>query len=119
MKTIRIGALTAMLAAGAAIGLAGPANADWTDGTYSWAVIDAPAGLRSVSDTGIWEVTSCGPACKHATTPKGTFTFHLDGNTWSDERVPPGAHTVDNNSLVRTMNFPDGGTTHIQLTKIN
>jgi hypothetical protein len=82
----------------AAIGLAAPAAADLTDGTYQ--ANYERAGSHP------WVVISCGAECKSIQWDNGektgTDTYHLSGNTWTME-APSGkfnvVKTIDNTTL--------------------
>ena len=93
--TIRGLAVGAVLA-GCAIGLAGPACAELTDGTYTVDYIGHP------SDSKTLVVNSCGDGCKHTqivgADPAG-LDFHLQGNTWSGQADPETTVTIDNETL--------------------
>lgn len=98
MNIGRYAAWTALLAA-ASIGLAGPANAEWTDGTYAYTDPDSPGQTLST-----WVVSSCGAGCKHVEVPEtgGQLEFHLQGSAWSQTAppLPSGCtYTLDDGSL--------------------
>jgi hypothetical protein len=92
--TIRGLAVGAVLA-GCAIGLAGPASAELTDGTYTLDYIGHP------SDSKTMVVISCGDGCKHMQivgADPGGVDFHLQGNTWTG--LSSGTVvTIDNDAL--------------------
>ncbi len=120
MKTIRIaGAATALIGAG--IGLAGPANAELTAGTYDGAYINASGGELK----GEWVFTSCGPNCLSVPTQNGARELRLQGNTWTsvvNETLDDGTTiactmTIDNNTLTGSDNGCGLGNYQIRLTK--
>lgn len=104
MATITRRLAVGAVLAGAAILLAAPASADLTDGAYQ-ANFDSGGGSQR------WVVTSCGAGCKSVQWTGeqgggGTFTYHLNGNTWTTG--PMGEHTtvvmtIDNNTLAGTQ----------------
>lgn len=87
--------------AGCAIGLAGPASAELTDGTYQ---------LTYVADGGPpprpMVVTSCGDGCKHTQIvgPYNASEFHLQGDTWTAPSADGSLMTIDNNTLAGSAN---------------
>ena len=109
MTTSLRGLAAGVVLAGCAVGLASPASAELTDGTYqlTWAGDPAPSkGLV---------VTSCGEGCKHTQMVGAAepVDFHLQGNIWTpvDAAAPV---TIDNNTLAG-VNSGDA----FQLTKIS
>lgn len=105
MKTMRIAALAATLA-GAAVGLAAPASADLTPGTYQFTVIES--SFLKPGPVATWVATSCGTDCMQVnqTAPGAqeevNLEFHRDGATWTavhDMGSIPTKVTVDNGSL--------------------
>ena len=100
MRSTRIPILAA-IAGAAAVGLAAPASADLTDGTYQ--------ANYDVAGSHPWVVTSCGAGCKSIQwdngEKSGTDTYHLNGNTWT-VGAPTGKYnsvkTIDNNTLAGT-----------------
>ncbi|NDJ91395.1 hypothetical protein [Mycolicibacter kumamotonensis] len=95
MRATRISCLAA-LAAGASLGLAGPANAELADGTYTMTISES--NQFQVGQTQTWHVGSCGP-----------------------DQPPGQAHgfitTVENTSLSGTFTFDDGAYYKYQLKK--
>jgi hypothetical protein len=95
MRSTRIPILAA-IAGAAAVGLAAPASAELTDGTYELRYIVDPS---PTPDTIV--VTSCGAGCKHIQM-SGPYTpsdYHLQGNTWTATSAEGTARTIDNNTL--------------------
>jgi hypothetical protein len=94
---------------GAAIGLAGPASAELTDGTYQLTYLANPGPEpRTVV------VTSCGDGCKRFQIP-GPYTpldYHLQGDTWTATGADGNTQTINNNTLAGTIS-----TWAVQLTK--
>jgi hypothetical protein len=95
MKTTRMAILAAMASA-ATLGLAAPASAELTDGTYELRYIVDPS---PTPDTIV--VTSCGAGCKYIqmTGPYTPSDYHLRGNTWTATSAEGSARTIDNNTL--------------------
>ncbi|WP_131810366.1 hypothetical protein [Mycolicibacter heraklionensis] len=97
MTTKRVAGLMAALVGAAAVGLAAPASAELSDGTYDMASVDGKPsdGLQMV-------VTSCGAGCKRTTIHGGApLDYHLEGTTWSSVLDGNGLFsTIDNDSLV-------------------
>jgi len=96
---LRVAAVAAVTV-GVAIGLAGPANADLTDGIYA---ADVTSEGMEMFPTNDWVFTSCGPGCLrreiNPPSPETVLEFRLQGGTWvaSGASMPT---TVDNSSLV-------------------
>jgi hypothetical protein len=97
MRSTRIPILAAIVGA-AAVGLAAPASAELTDGTYHEAYLVDPS---PTPDTVV--VTSCGAGCKHIQMvgPYVASEYHLQGNTWIG---PSPDRTIDNNTLAGSAN---------------
>jgi hypothetical protein len=101
MMTFNRGLAVGVVLAGAAVGLASPASADLTDGTYQ--------ANYDFGGSHPWVVTSCGAGCKSVQWDSGdatgTDTYRLNGNTWTTG-APKGeinsVNTIDNNTLVAT-----------------
>ena len=78
------------------MGLAGPASAELTDGTYQLTYQGDPAPRNLI-------VTSCGDGCKHGqivgAADPGGVDFHLQGNTWIADSSAGTVVTIDNNTL--------------------
>lgn len=96
----------AVVMAWAAVGLASPASAELTDGTYQMTYLasSGPAPRTLL-------VTSCGVDCKQVQI-EGPYTpeqYHLNGNAWT---TSDGTKTINNDTLAGTAN-----TWAIQLTK--
>ena len=93
MTTIIHGLAAGVVLAGCAIGLASPASADLTDGTYQVTYQGDPAPRTLI-------VTSCGDGCKHTQIAGAleAMDFHLQGNTWTGDSASP-VVTIDNNTL--------------------
>lgn len=120
MKAARIAAL-ATLAAGAAIGLAGPANAELQDGSYTQTVTESDTFV--VGQAHPWNVSDCGPDCKRVTSEgQSLYDFHRQGNTWTSS-APETAQAwgyddiLDNDSLAGTLTNSDGSYFKYQLKK--
>jgi hypothetical protein len=107
MKTMRIATL-ATVVAGAAVGLASPASAELTDGTYEITYIGDPSPPINML------VTSCGAGCKHTQIAGagGSVDFHLHGNTWTGQSEDATV-TIDND----TLRGSSGGN-QLQLAKV-
>ncbi|HKV19321.1 MAG TPA: hypothetical protein VJR50_09815 [Mycobacterium sp.] len=93
MTTIIHGLAAGVVLAGCAIGLASPASADLTDGTYQVTYQGDPAPRTLI-------VTSCGDGCKR-TQIAGALQpvdFHLQGDTWTADSSEP-VVTIDDNTL--------------------
>lgn len=120
MKAAHIAAL-ATLAAGAAIGLAGPANAELEDGSYTNTVTES--NKFEVGQTQTWNVSDCGPDCKHVTTEGGSARdYHRQGNSWTASapqtaQMRGADYVLDNDSLAGTITYSDGSYLKYQLTK--
>jgi hypothetical protein len=97
--TIRGLAVGAVLA-GRAIGLASPASAELTDGTYQMTYLVDPGPPDTIV------ITSCGAGCKHwqMNGPYTAVEYHLQGDTWTAPS-PDGPMTVDNNTLAGSTGF--------------
>ncbi len=108
MKTTRIG-IMAVAMASAAIGLAGAASAELTDGTYQLTYLDPGPPPRNIV------ITSCGDGCKHLqiTGPYNAVDYHLQGDTWTAPSADGSLLTIDNNTLAGSAN-----SRAYQLTKI-
>jgi hypothetical protein len=82
--------------AGAAVGLASPASAELTDGTYEmkYLAVPGPPPITVV-------FTSCGDGCKSSQVvgPYEPLVFHLQGDTWTATRPNGSLETFDNNTL--------------------
>lgn len=112
MGSIRIAATAALFAA-AAVGLAGPAAADLTDGTYEKTYL-----FDGRTQTVVF--TSCGAGCKRAETPGApSAEYHLAGNIWTHTLESGAVATIDNDSL--TGAFSSSGLTsgEFKLVKTN
>ena len=94
MKTIRIATLAALVVA-PAVGLAAPASAELTDGTYQQTFIGESTPPKTMV------VSPCGAGCKHAQVAgaAASLDFHLDGSTWTASMPSGSAVTIDNDSL--------------------
>jgi hypothetical protein len=106
--TIRGFAVGAVLA-GCAIGLAAPASAELTDGTYEMTYLVDPGPPDTVV------VTSCGDGCKQVqiSGPYEASEYHLQGNTWIGPSTDGNPKTIDNDTLAGSAS-----TWAYQLTKI-
>ena len=113
MMTITRGLAVAAMLSGAAIGLASPAWADLTPGSYTATILDAGASGKKVGSPVTWSVTSCGPDCMHI----NAWDLHLQGNTWTGTNPGGGQVTLDNSSLVLTLHDPNQPDIVIGLTK--
>jgi major membrane immunogen (membrane-anchored lipoprotein) len=111
MTAIIRGLAVSVVLAGCAIGLASPASAELTDGTYqlTYSADPGPAPKTIV-------VTSCGDGCKlsQIVGPYNAVEYHLQGDTWTAPSADGSVMTIDNNTLAGTAN-----TWAIQLTKIS
>jgi hypothetical protein len=91
LRGLAVGAVLA----GCAIGLASPASAELTDGTYELTYQGDPAPRNLI-------VTSCGDGCKHGqivgAADPGGVDFHLQGNAWIADSAGT-VVTIDNNTL--------------------
>ena len=106
MKISRFAFLAAAMA-GAALGLAAPASAELTDGTYQMTYFDGS------SSPGNLVATSCGAGCRHIQVGAAEpLDFHLQGTMWT-AKAEGGMVTIDNNSLAGST---AGGA--FQLTKV-
>lgn len=101
MTMMRIAGLSAVLLS-AALGLATPASAELTDGSYQ-AIYEINGSSHP------WVVTPCGAGCKSVQWDSGdatgTDTYHLSGNIWTAEvpGLPNATKTIDNNTLLVTL----------------
>lgn len=105
MRTPRIARLAALMA-GLTVGLAAPASAELTDGTYQRSG-DGPTGSMFAEAT--VTVTSCGTGCKNlAGSVRGdeVVQLHLEGNTWTGTDSTHTVLTIDNDSLTGTETSP-------------
>ena len=110
MTTTLRGLAVGAVLAGCAVGLAAPASAELTDGTYQLTYVANPGPPpRTIV------VTSCGDGCKHAQIvgPYTATEYHLQGNTWTAPAADGSLMTIDNNTLAGSAN-----TWAIQLTKV-
>jgi hypothetical protein len=115
MRAIPRGMAIGAVLVGAAVGLASPASAQLSEGSYTWTITaGGPVGLDSH-----WVLTSCGQDCITVQFSNGdTMDVHLQGNAWTGIKSNPGcAFTIENNSLAGRENCPDGTTTQFQLAK--
>ena len=95
---------------GCAIGLAGPASAELTDGTYEMTYLANPGPPpRTIV------ITSCGDGCKHTQIvgPYEATEYHLQGNTWTAPAPDGFPRTIDNDTLAGSAS-----TWAFQLTKV-
>lgn len=95
MMTITRGLAVGVVLAGAAVGLATPASAELTDGTYALTY----SGDSSPHDNFV--VTSCGDGCKHGQIlgAAGPVDFHLQGSNWTAVTSSGTTVTIDDSSL--------------------
>ena len=101
--------------AGAVIGLAGPASAQLTEGSYTSTTVGGDfAGVHTQ-----WTLSSCGQNCMTIRFSNGdTMDLHLQGNAWTGTDSGPGCtYSLDNNSLAGHQNCPSGSSYDWQLTK--
>jgi hypothetical protein len=112
---IRIAAAGAALVC-ASIGLAGPANAEALDGSYT-AVLSSSSGPATLTQT--WDFVPCGPDC--ARRIADGLELHLQGNTWTGSTIVNGGTcttSIDATTLAGVtaacgvISFP------VQLTKV-
>ena len=110
MTTIIRGLAAGVVLAGCAIGLASPASAELTDGTYQLTYLAAPGPAPKTI-----VVTSCGDGCKRSQIvgPFNAVEYHLQGDTWTAPSLDGFPKTIDNNTLAGSAN-----TWAVQLTKI-
>jgi hypothetical protein len=112
MRSIRIAAPAAVMAV-AAIGLAAPAAAELTDGTYqvTW----------DTGETKTWVITSCGEGCKSVSVDGiSGGEYRLQGNAWT-KITPSGVtvYSIDDTTLAGAVGMVDGETTGTyQLVKV-
>ncbi len=110
MRTFTCGVIAGAAVVGAAIGLASPASAELTDGTYQMTYLASPdpAPVTMV-------ITSCGDGCKHVQVvgPYEPLEYHLQGDTWTAPAEDGSTKTIDNNTLAGSAN-----TWAVQLTKV-
>jgi hypothetical protein len=95
--------------AGAAVGLASPASAELTDGTYQLTYLTNPDPTPKTV-----VITSCGADCKRFQIP-GPYEpldYHLQGDTWTATGADGNTQTINNNTLAGTIS-----TWAVQLTK--
>ncbi|ORW09822.1 hypothetical protein AWC16_14875 [Mycolicibacter longobardus] len=120
MKALRFATLTTLVV-GASLGLAGPANAELQDGSYTATITES--NKFQVGQTQTWNVGSCGPDCRHVELVGGDtpYDFHRDGSTWTASQPSGAAHgfttTIENDSLAGTFTFDDGAFYKYQLKK--
>jgi hypothetical protein len=109
MKKTRI-AIVAAAMVGAAVGLASPASAELTDGTYQMTYVVNPGPPPETI-----VVTSCGAGCKHfqMVGPYTATEYHLQGDTWTAPSSDGLPKTIDNNTLAGLSS-----TWAYQLTKV-
>jgi hypothetical protein len=108
ITTIR-GLAVGVVLAGCAIGLASPASAELTDGTYQLTYLTNPDPTPKTV-----VITSCGADCKRFQIP-GPYEpldYHLQGDTWTATSKEGHTQTIDNNTLAGTIS-----TWAVQLTK--
>lgn len=110
MKITTRGLAAAVVLTGCAIGLASPASAELTDGTYEMTYPtdgDGPPPRTIV-------VTSCGAGCirTQVAGPYNADEWHLQGDTWT-AMANGSVKTINNNTLAGTAN-----NLVFQLTKI-
>jgi hypothetical protein len=103
MMMITRGLAVGIVLAGAAVGLAGPASAQLSEGSYTWTVTGgAMTGVHSQ-----WVLTPCGETCMTVRFSNGETTdFHLQGNTWTGTNSAGCTWTTDNNSLAGRDDCP-------------
>ncbi len=111
------GLAVGVVLAGCAIGLASPASAELTDGTYQ-----ANYELAGVHP---WVVTSCGDGCKNVQWDNGertgTDTYYLNGNIWTTGAPRDeinNVKTIDNNTLAATNELDLMGTHIAERTQL-
>lgn len=109
MKALPITLLTTTLL-GVAVGLAGPANAALTPGTY-----------RSDDLTSEWVFTSCGDGClrREVVTTGRVDDFHRQGNTWTNVDEDGCTSSIDDASLVEETVCPPFPTLRLTLQKVS
>jgi len=114
MITITRGLVAGVALAGAAVGLASPASADPVSGDYTATIIDP--GNSGKTGSAIWTLTPCGLDCTHLGWGSEGYDLHRQGDVWtaSDGRE---TRTLDNNSLILTLSFPDRPNVVIGLTR--
>jgi hypothetical protein len=106
LKTTRI-AILAVAMAGAAVGLAGAASAQLTEGTYTWTMTGGTfSGVQSH-----WVLSTCGQDCLTIRFSTGNQTeVHRQGNAWTGPGTKDGCtYTIDNNSLAGHDDCLPGG----------
>lgn len=119
MITITRGLAVGVVLAGAAIGLAGPASADPTAGPYTATIIDPGASHKTGSVN--WSLEPCGPDCFRllGTQANPMYELHRQGNVWAGNSLSGSGNTatLDNDSLIFTMQIPAQPNVVIGLTK--
>jgi hypothetical protein len=105
---------SAVILAGAAIGLAGPASAaPPPDGNYIGTVTSTsnPDKVR-VGNTATMHLSSCGDGCIHLQGDGWTADVHPQGTVWSGPTSQGDNVWFDENTLAGGMDWSDG--THFQ-----
>ena len=101
-KMIKRIAATAVIVLGASVGMASPATAELSGGTYA-ATMTAPNGATTPQT---WVLTPCGPDCLNLQKIGGvTRDLYLRGTTWTGtdgDSKDPCTTTIDNNTLAGT-----------------
>jgi hypothetical protein len=117
MKTIALGLGAGIVLAGAAVGLAGPASAEITDGAYLITVTDGHGIVPNGDKQGVF-TSSCGPDCTTLNSGEWTVDARLQGNAYSGVTSEGLTLTFDKDSLAGTMFKPETNQTlDVQLSK--
>lgn len=105
----------AAISVGVALALSPTASAELTPGNYTATMVDG-GGVKRNGDQVPWDFTSCGPDCMG----NGKETFHRQGNAWvttGQFRDKTCTDSIDNDSLMYTMDCPGGPRIVIGLTR--
>ena len=112
MSLIRFTASVAVLggvAACAAVGLAGSASAEPTEGPYIATMIGGNND-KEVGGTVNWSIVGCGPDCVHLATSGPGIDLHREGPVWRGVSPEGCDWMMDNESLYINAKCGDGST---------
>ena len=117
MNTIAYGFAASAVLAGVAIGLAGPASAEITDGPYLITVTEGHGIVPNGDKQGVF-TSSCGSDCTTLNAGEWTVDARLQGNAYSGVTSEGLTLTFDKDSLAGTMFKPETNQTlDVQLSK--
>ena len=109
MHTITRGVIAAAALVGAAVGLAAPASAELTDGTYQMTYSSRPRATRDYRRHFLWRRLQT----RQMVGPYTATEYHLQGDTWTAPSSDGSPKTIDNNTLAGLSS-----TWAYQLTKV-